>query len=137
MKTKKSYNLISSIIEWLIYIVAYALVLSLVAILFKNTLLIDDTLLGFWGILASIIIYFLNITLKPIIVRFTIPITALTLGIFYPFINLIILKIVDLILGNHFEIKGIFIAWFAALLISILNFIVDDKIIKPIIRKEK
>jgi uncharacterized membrane protein YvlD (DUF360 family) len=69
-------------------------------------------------------------------VRLTIPITALTFGIFYPFINVLILKIVDILLGSHFTINGIFIACIAAILISFLNFILDDKIIQPTIRKE-
>ena len=78
-----------------------------------------------------------NKTIKPIIVRFTIPITALTLGIFYPFVNVIILKIVDLLLFSHFEINGIWFACLAAILISVLNIIMDNKIIKPVIKGGK
>jgi len=127
---------LNKIVEWLIYIVGYALILNIVSFLFKNTIQIDSNLFGIWSIIASIIIYILNKTIKPIIVRLTIPITALTLGIFYPFINVMILKIVDIILGKHFTINGIFIACLGAILISFLNIIMDDKIIKPLIRKE-
>lgn len=135
MASKSNKKKMGEIIEWLLYIVGYALILSIVAFLFNNTIQIDNNYFGFWGILASIVIYILNKTIKPIIVRLTIPITALTLGIFYPFINVFILKLVDFILGSHFTINGIFIACIAAILISILNIIMDDKIIKPIIRK--
>jgi putative membrane protein len=136
MKNLVENKKINKIIELLIYIISYALVLSLVSLIFKNTIQIDYSYFGIWGLIASTIIYILNKTVKPIIVRLTIPITALTFGIFYPFINVLILKIVDILLGSHFTINGIFIACIAAILISFLNFILDDKIIQPTIRKE-
>ncbi|MBR1717935.1 MAG: phage holin family protein [Bacilli bacterium] len=126
---------VNILVEWMIYIIGYALILNIVALIFKNTIHIDNSFFGIWGIIASLVIYILNKTIKPIIVRFTIPITALTLGIFYPFINVIILKIVDFILGSHFRIDGILFAFFAAILISVLNILMDDKIIKPVIRR--
>lgn len=128
---------ISTILEWLIYMIGYTLILITVSILFKNTIQIDNSYYGFWAFFASVVIYILNLTIKPIIVKLTIPITALTLGIFYPFINVIILKIVDLILGNHFKINGIFIACFAAILISVMNMAMDKLIISPVIGKEE
>ena len=115
------------ILENLIYIVGYALILLLMSIIFKNTIQIDNSYLGIWGILISLVIYILNKTIKPIIVKLTIPITALTLGIFYPFINVFILKIVDFLFGNHLTI--------IAILISIMNLLMDEIIIKPIIKK--
>lgn len=127
---------IGKFMEWLIYMLGYSLIMIAVALLFKNTIIIDNSYFGIWAFIASVVIYFLNKTIKPIIVKLTIPITALTLGIFYPFINVIILKIVDFILGKHFTINGIFIACFAAVLISIMNLIMDNLIIKPVIRKE-
>ena len=130
-------QIIDKIVEWLIYIIGYAIILNVVSLVFANTINIDNSLFGMWGIFASILIYALNKTLKPILVRYTIPITALTLGIFYPFVNVIILKIVDFILFSHFTINGIFYAFLAALLISFLNVIIDSAIIKPSIRKEK
>lgn len=135
MKNLKENKKLNKLIEWLIHIMGYALILSVVAFLFKNTIQIDSNYFGIWGIVASIVIYILNKTIKPLIVRFTIPLTALTLGIFYPFINVIILQIVDILLGDHFTINGIFIACLAAILISFLNIIMDDKIIKPILRR--
>lgn len=131
----KENKKINKLIEWLIYIMGYALILSVVSLLFKNTIQIDSSYFGIWGIIASIVIYILNKTVKPLIVRLTIPLTGLSLGIFYPFINVIILQIADLLLGNHFTINGIFITCLAAILISFLNIVLDDKIIKPILRK--
>lgn len=133
---KKYEKKISGFLEWLIYIIGYSIILVTVASLFKETVKIDSNYYGIWAIIASIVIYLLNKTIKPIIVKLTIPITALTLGLFYPFINLIILKIVDIILASHFTIKGIIFAVLAAIFISILNMIMDKLIIKPVIGKE-
>lgn len=128
---------ISSVLEWIIYMISYSLILILVSILFKNTIQIDSSYYGIWVLIVSVLIYLLNQTIKPIIVKLTIPITALTLGIFYPFINFIILKIVDIILGQHFTINGIFIACIVTIIISALNMLMDKLIIKPVIGKEK
>lgn len=124
---------INSVLELTIYIIGYSLILATVALIFKNTIIIDNSYYGLWAIIASVVIYILNKTIKPIIVKLTIPITALTLGIFYPFINVLILKIVDFILGNHFKLNGIFIAFIAAILISVMNMIMDYFVIKPVI----
>lgn len=132
---KKYKILVNRIIEWLIYIVGYAIILSNVSFLFKDAIKIDTSYFGIWGLIASFIIYILNRTIKPVIVRLTIPITAMTFGIFYPFINFIILKIVDFLLCGHFDVNGILIPYIAAIIISVLNLMMDDKIIKPIIRK--
>lgn len=82
-------QILDKIVEWLIYIIGYAIILNVVSLIFVNTINIDNSLFGLWGIFASILIFILNKTLKPILVRYTIPITALTLGIFYPFVNVI------------------------------------------------
>ena len=123
------------ILEKLIYIMGYALILLLMSILFKNTIQIDNSYLGIWGILISMVIYILNKTIKPIIVTLTIPITGLTLGIFYPFINFFILKIVDFLFGNHLTIKGIILPTIIAIIISIMNFLMDEIVIKPVLKK--
>lgn len=133
---QKNEKRISGLLEWVIYMVGYSLILITVSLIFKNTIQIDNSHYGVWALIASVVIYLLNLTIKPIIVKLTIPITALTLGIFYPFINVIILKIVDIILGIHFTINGIFIACLAALLISFMNMLMDKLIIKPVIGKE-
>lgn len=124
-------------IDWLIYMVAYAIVLLLVSLIFKNTIQIDSSYYGFWGLVTSIIIYLLNKTVKPIIVWLTLPITGFTMGLFYPFVNVIILYITDIVLGNRFNINGIFMSFIVAIFISIMNIIMEKAIIEPIIRKEK
>ena len=114
-------------LDWLIYMVAYAIVLLLVSLIFKNTIQIDSSYLGIWGLITSIIIYLLNKTVKPIIVWLTLPITGVTMGLFYPFVNVIILYITDFVLGKHFEISGIIMAFIVALFISFMNIIMEKQ----------
>ena len=90
-----------------------------------------------YSALATFIIYVLNQTIKPILVTLTIPITGLTLGLFYPFINLFILKLTDWILGPHFNLTSFWVAIVISLLISIMNFLVEGLIIKPILKRVK
>lgn len=122
-KTKKTR--INYFIDWLVHMAGYALVLITVSLIFKNTIKIDNSLFGIWALIATILIYLLNKTIKPLLVWLTLPITALTLGIFYPFINVFILYIVSWILGSHFTINGIFMSFIVAILISVMNQIID------------
>ena len=136
VKENKKLRL-NKFIEWLIYMIGYSIVLICVTTLFKNTLYIDNSYFGLWSLIATIIIYILNKTIKPLLVWLTLPITALTLGLFYPFINVLILNIVSWILGPHFEIPGgIIMTFVIAVLISIMNLIMKD-IIKKILEGVK
>ena len=128
---EKNKTRINAFIEWILYMTGYTLVFILVTSLFKS-IYIDTTHSINWSIMVVFITYILNKSIKPILVTLTIPITGLTLGLFYPFINVFILKLVDWLLGNHFELRNIFTALIAAILISIMNFIME-KIIDSII----
>jgi putative membrane protein len=121
--------------DWLLYMVGYAIVLITVSLIFKKNIYIDPEYYGLWGLVTAIIIYVLNKTIKPVLVWLTLPITGLTLGLFYPFINVFILNIADFLLGNHFEIHGIFISFIVACLISLMNGMMESLVIEPIIRK--
>lgn len=127
---------VSKFIEWLIYMLGYAIILSILCTIFTNTIQIDNSYFGLWSLITSILIFILNRTIKPLIVWLTIPLTAITLGLFYPFINVLILQIVDLLLGTHFNISGIIMVFIVACLISLLNILLDKLIISPILRKE-
>ena len=126
-----------ALIDWVIRMLGYAVILYVTSLIFDETLQIDHSYYGWWFLLAAIIIYILNKTVKPLLVWLTIPITGLTLGLFYPFINLIILKITNLILGSHFHIYGIWYAVCAAVLISALNILMDELVFKYITGKGK
>ena len=130
VKNDKEVKL-NKFIDWLLYMVGYTIVLTLVDQIF-NSFDVENI---WYGFIAVLLIYILNKTIKPLIVRLTIPITALTFGLFYPFINLFILNLVDFILGSHFQIYGIWSGILIAVVISIMNYIMEEFIIKPIIRK--
>jgi len=121
-------------IDWLLYMVGYALVFILASFLFES-FYIDTDCFGLYAFLAVIIIYILNKTIKPILVTLTMPITGLTLGLFYFVINLFILKITDWILQSHFNLGNTIYAFFIAIAISIMNILMEGFIIKPIIRR--
>ena len=128
-------NNVRKVLRLLLRIIGYALILMVTSLLFKNTIYIDNSNYGLWCFVAACLIYLLNKTVKPFLVWLTIPITGITLGLFYPFINLIILKIVSFILADHFKIYGIWYAVIASILISVMNVILDEMIIKKIERK--
>lgn len=124
-------------LDWLIHMVGYALVLITVSVIFQKTIYIDNSYFGLWGLIAVIIVFILNRTIKPLLVWMTLPLTALTLGLFYPLINILVLKITDFILGSHFEIKGTIMVFFVSIIISIMNAIMDNLIIDNLLKRRK
>lgn len=131
---KKDHRM-SHLVDWLIYMVGYALVLIAVSLIFKKTIYIDPAFFGFWGFVSAVIIYYLNKTIKPVLIWLTLPITGLTLGLFYPFINVFILNMVDYILGSHFEIKGLFMSFIVAIMISLMNAIMETVVVEPFVKR--
>lgn len=126
---------INKIIEWFIYMLGYIVVFLIISTLFSS-IYVEKGHEILYSALIVLIVYILNKTIKPILVTLTIPITGLTLGLFYPFINLFILKLVDWILSSHFNLENIYVALFAAILLSIMNFIMEE-IIKKIVKRIK
>lgn len=119
-------------VEWLIYMVGYAIVLITVSALFSS-FEINMSHFGLYALLASIIIYILNQTIKPIINYITLPITILSWGLMYPISNVIVLYLTSLILGrNNFSITGFFAPFIIAIVISFLNILMEGFILKPI-----
>ena len=131
---QKSKQEFINLMDWVLYLAGYTLVFILVTSLFR-TIYIDSNHLIFWSAIIVVIIYLLNKTIKPILVTLTIPITGLTLGLFYPCINVIILKLVDWLLGPHFQVTNLLVALLASILLSITNFIAEqilDKIVSKV-----
>ncbi|MEG2322000.1 MAG: phage holin family protein [Bacilli bacterium] len=133
-KTTKKIK-INVFLDWLMRMAVYAAIILVMSVLFKNTIIIDHSMYGLWGLLLAIIIYCLNKIIKPLIVFITLPLTGVTMGLFYPFISVIILKIADLILGSHFNTGGILMTCFVALLIGFFNMLMDKIIINTIFEK--
>ncbi len=132
---EKNKTRINRFLDWIIYMIGYTVVFIFVTSFFK-TFYIDSNHLIIWSSIIVLLIYILNKTVKPILVTLTIPITGITLGLFYPCINVFILKIVDWLLGPHFQIENLLIALLVAVLLSITNFIME-RIIEKIIEKVK
>ena len=132
MKKVTKQTKLSKFIDWVLHMIGYTLVFILVTSFFKS-IYIDSDHLIIWSAIIVLVIYILNKTVKPILVTLTIPITGLTLGLFYPFINLFILKLVDWILGKHFQLYNFWIALLVSILLSIIN-IIMDKIITHLIK---
>ena len=134
IKEKNKYR-INYFFDWLFHIIAYTIVFILITTLFK-TIYVDSNNIILWSSIIVIVLYILNKTIKPVLVTLTIPITGITLGLFYPCINVLILKLTDWLLGKHFEITSLLSALIFAILLSISTFIVNE-IIKKIIDKVK
>lgn len=128
---------INKYLDWLIHMVGYTLVLILVSLIFRETVYIDNRLFGLWGLIAIIIIFILNRTIKPMLVWMTLPLTALTLGLFYPLINILILKLTDFILLEHFEIHGTIFVFIVSIVITIMNAIMDNIVIDVLLKGKK
>ena len=109
----------------------YALILWTSSQVFKS-IYIENFLVGF---ISAVIIYILNKTLKPFLVTLSIPIIGMTLGLFYFVINFIILLITDLIMGKYVYLTGFLSPFVVSILISVVNLIVENLIIKPILER--
>ena len=124
---RKKNKKINNFSEWMYYMLAYALVILIMTRAF-DSIYIYPKYTFFICLLIVILLYVLKKTVKPILVLLTIPITALTLGTFYLFINLFMLKIVDWVLFSLFDLNGFWTAFFFSILISVVNYLVDDTI---------
>lgn len=136
-KKKTVYNKRQKISKWLdtlIHLIGYTLVLITVSIIFSDVVHIENVFIGF---LAVLIIFILNKTIKPVLTWLTIPLTAMTLGLFYPLINAFILKLSDWILWGKFNIDGLLWVLIVSIVISIMNAIMDNWIIDGIIKGGK
>lgn len=120
------------IVEFIICILCYSLILALVSCLFDSFYLNLNNF-GIYAVIASIIIYVLDLTIKPILVLLTLPITYLSYGLFYPIVNVLILYITSFFLGDHFVIRGFWGPFMASIVISVLKITLDRLVIKPIV----
>ncbi len=123
MKLTKNKK-INRFIEWLVYMAIYVLLFLLIRSLFDSIYIHHkyEFLIVF---VLLVILTILNRTIKPILVRLTIPITGITLGLFYPFINLFILKLVDWIMGPFFNMTSFWPALLFSVLLTIANILLD------------
>lgn len=78
---------------------------------------IDDFMTGF--ILAAVIIL-INLTLKPILILLTLPLTLITFGLFLLVINALMILLADHFIDG-FSVEGFWWAILFAIVLSIIN----------------
>lgn len=116
-----NYNKTNDIKSFVISIIIYAVVLMISSILFEAIEISNF----FYAIIAALILSFLNYTIKPFIIALTLPLTTFTLGLCYPIVNIIILWLCSIMLGNNFELNGFFSLFFVSIFISLFKLFLD------------
>ena len=133
VKKTKTNPVLNKIYEISLYLFSYTVTLLILQLFFKSIKLAEPKIL--FAIIAVIIIYILNQVVRPILVTITMPITGITFGLFYVIINTILLKITDWIMFDKLDFTNIWILLIIAILLGILRFIIEDVILKPLIKK--
>ncbi|MDR0371522.1 MAG: phage holin family protein [Prevotellaceae bacterium] len=85
--------------------ILFQIILSGVAIYFTAWLLPGVSVTGFGtAIIVAIVLGTLNVTLKPILQLLSLPVTLITLGLFLPVINTVIILLTSRLIGGfHVE----------------------------------
>ena len=130
-KPKKSFK--HTVYEILLYVFSYSITLFLLQIFFKSIKIAEPKIL--WILVAVVIIYILNKVVRPVLVTLTMPITGITFGLFYFVINTLLLKVTDWIMFSKLDFTNIWILFLISILLCILRFLIEDVILKPIIKR--
>lgn len=75
---------------------------------------------------AALILGILNAFVKPFLVLLSLPITFLTLGIFYFIINAFMLELISSLMGSSFHFSSFGVTFLVALIISGVNLIISS-----------
>jgi putative membrane protein len=112
--------------KWLIGIVINAVIFIAIAGYFESFYLSSfGAAIG-----ASFLLSILNILVRPILIILTLPVTLLTLGLFLFVINAVTLLLTESLMGSSFEIEGFGMALITTVLMSIVNIILQNTILK-------
>jgi putative membrane protein len=114
--------------RWMIGILVNAILFIALADFFEESFYIES--IGA-AIGASFVLSILNFLVKPILIILTLPVTVLTLGLFLFVINAITLLLTDAIVGESFNIDGFGMAFLIAIIMSIVNLIVQKTVMEP------
>ena len=79
----------------------------------------------FVAIILALVFALLNVTLKPILIVFTIPLTVLSLGLFLLVINALIILVADAIVPG-FSVDGFWWALLYSVILSIVSSLLND-----------
>jgi putative membrane protein len=117
--------------KFIVGIFVYAIVLMIATSIFRG-IYVENFL---YALVAALILSCLNYTIKPILIYWTLPLNIVTFGISYPIVNIIILKLCDILMGNSFATGGFFSTFFVAIFISALKMFLDSLITKRVGRR--
>lgn len=126
---QKPKSTLALIIEWILTSVVNTLVILMAATIFTA---ISVESVGY-ALIAGVIIMIFNKTIKQALTILALPLIILTMGLFYPIVNVIILKLTAWIIGDAFIVSGWFVPFFVAIFISIMTIILDLLITKRIV----
>ena len=106
--------------SFLLRLVANTLAILIVAWMLDGIVVVN------WvtGVIAGLVLALVNAIVKPILVILTLPLTLLTLGLFYFIVNAICLGLVAAIVPG-FDIDGVLTTIVGALLISLFAWIIN------------
>ncbi len=80
----------------------------------------EDTDRFLTALMVAIVLAFLNGVLKPVLAFLTIPITVLTLGLFYLVLNAVIIILADKLVSD-FHVNGFFTAILFSIILSLVT----------------
>lgn len=106
------------LLRFFVHLLLYAIALVAVSQMFTSFYIKDFGT----ALLASFILAILHFLLKPILILLTLPITIITFGFFILIINAFILMLTSYLIGDAFVIEGFWVAFFAAMFVSIIHF---------------
>jgi putative membrane protein len=102
------------------------LLLSALAVMLVGYVLPGITVENFWvALIVAALLALLNVTLKPLLVVLTIPVTILTLGLFLLVINALIILLADALISG-FMVSNFWWALAFSLILSIVTSIFES-----------
>ena len=84
-----------------------------------------------YAIIVALTLSILNVSVKPILILFTLPVTLLSLGVFLLFINTAMIELAAYLVGPGFRVDSWWWAFFFSILLSILNSILERMLKRP------
>jgi putative membrane protein len=103
------------------------LLISAIAVVVSAFLIPGIRVDGFYeAIVFAVVLSILNRILKPVLVVLTLPITFLTLGLFYLVINVIMVYLAAWIVEPGFEVSNFLSAVLFSIVLSIVNSVLDS-----------
>ena len=112
------------IMRWFLGIVINAVLFIALAGFFKDSIYIESF---FAALGASFVLSVLNIFVKPILIILTLPVTVVSLGLFLFVINAVTLLLTDSIMGSSFEIESFGMALLIAVIMSLVNLVIQNQ----------